>query len=323
MSPEQQKTTANPNVRTTSTRRHFLAAAMSSGALAGTAHGQASESAISFPHSYLYCVPKKSGIWVRIQAECHARLVKLSSGLSQEFVLGTVAKTGVTPLTEGEGHAPGYDYSVIFSNAHVYTKRSHASSFFNNPSTHTIDEFGEASWKLTTRSARLLGTAEEIRGALQNGQLLTARSTFPSDEGEWNWVVEYPVKWADCAVDGSAYRVETGPVLLLNPTYQAAAAPPPFDAFQWAHLDYHDGEEVRCLIESPTSITVDGKYTPARTRAGLTGEQMENFSAHLARGLDALPASRMQALLQTDHYARAEVRRARHEIFALEEGQPK
>ena len=40
-------------------RRHFLAAAASSGALAGNSQAQATTSAISFPHSYLHCAPEK------------------------------------------------------------------------------------------------------------------------------------------------------------------------------------------------------------------------------------------------------------------------
>lgn len=304
------------------TRRHFLAAAVSAGTLALPAAARAQPSgagatAISFPHSYLYCTPRESGIWVRMQMECHGEIVDGTSGDSEEFALGIVAKTGLTPIPDSESVAPGYDYSLLFSKTHVYTKRSHASAAFNNPTVQRIEAFGEASWHCHPAPAEPLTGAGAIRAALQAGRSITARTEFVSEDGARKYRVEYPVKWADCATGGSHFRIETGPLVLLDPeTYRTGSAPA-FDAFQWIHVDYDGFEGVRCLKERPTSMLEDAAYEPARGRVGMAVDQVA-AARHAVEGMAATgPAALNRKLFRTDHYADVDVRDATHQLFAL------
>ena len=228
-------------------------------------------------------------------------------------MLGVVAKTGLTPIPEGGALAPGYDYSLIFSRTQVYTKRSHASALFNNPSGQSIEDFGEAGWKLHEVPAEPLVNPREIQAALQAGQSITAQTRFESRDGARVWHVTYPVKWADCALDGSAFRIETGPVLFLDPELHRPDTPPAFEAFQWMHLDYHALQGVRCLVEQPTPLFSDAEYAPGRDRVGIKADDV----AEIRRGAHTVTDAQARSLLSTDHYGVAESRLAAHALFSL------
>lgn len=315
------------------TRRRFLAA---TGAAAAAAHAvqsvataQAPASgaveAIQFPRSFLYCAPGKSGIWVRVQMECRAQVTDVASGKSDEYVLGVMAKTGVSADPKTGKPGPGYDYSIIFSKDHVFTKRSHSSAYLNNPTVLTHEQFGLTKWHLQRVPAEPVRTAAEVRSALEGWRELSARTTFTSDDGAREVTIEYPVKWADFNLDNSGFRVETGPVFLLDPNQVAAGTLPQFSDFRWAHLDYHGLDKVRCLIERPTSILADATFTPpkedgreVRETSGLSAAQIKRLREAIHENADGqLSAAALDLLLSTDHYSLAKEFDVRTEILAL------
>src|SRR5690606_39970287 len=81
-------------------------------------------------------------------------------------------------------------------------------------------------------------------------------------DGSRSFIVEYPVKWADFGLESESFRVETGPVFLLDPDKLEVGVPPAFEDFQWAHLDYHDFAGVRCLLDKPTWILDGAAFFP-------------------------------------------------------------
>ncbi|MEX2310346.1 MAG: hypothetical protein WD738_22450 [Pirellulales bacterium] len=244
-----------------------------------------------------------------------------------EFVMGVVAKTGLSIDARSGKPAPGYDYWIIFSPTHVFTKRSHSSAYINNPTVLEHKDFGEAKWRLRRVPAEPLRTAAEIRNALKNWRELSAKTTFLSADGERQFRIEYPVKWADYTLNSDGFRVETGPVFLLNPEERRVGEVPNFEDFQWAHLDYHAFDNVRCLLEQPTSFLADLAFTPPeehgrqfRTNQALTESQLAKLrGAVLSEEQTGLPQEIVQSILSTDHYSQARGMAAATEVYALAE----
>ncbi len=319
------------------TRRRFVAASGSGVAallghaaqpLAGAEGGSAvagSTEAIDFPSSFLYCSPTNSGIWVRVQMECRGCLTDRASGKTSEYVMGVMAKTGLTPLADTGKMAPGYDYSIIFSKTHVFTKRSHSSAYLNNPTVLEHKDFGETSWRLHRAPAEPLRSAAEIRKAIENWRRMMARTVFTSADGARQFSIEYPVKWADYSLKADGFRVETGPVFLMNPDQVRVGLTPKFEDFQWAHFDYHTLDRVRCLLEQPTSILADATFTPPaedgrehRSTVALTDDQVKDIRDALYSGSQlSLPRESLDSLLTTDHYSRANEVSVTNELYAL------
>jgi hypothetical protein len=317
------------------TRRCFLAASGAAALLGRSGHSlEAAElksldvdavEAIDFPESFLYCTPTGSGIWVRVQMECRGCLTDLASGKSNEYVMGVMAKTGLTPVASTGKMAPGYDYWIVFSKTHVFTKRSHSSAYLNNPTVLEHKDFGEASWRLQRVSAEPLRAAADIRNAIEHWRRMTAKTVFTSADGARQFTVEYPVKWADYSLKSEGFRVETGPVFLLDPDKSRVGAVPEFDDFQWAYVDSHAFDRARCLIEQPTSILADATFTPPpehgrenRETVALTEAQVQEIQDALYSGDHiSVPRETVSRLLSTDHFSRASDVSVRNELYAL------
>ena len=169
-----------------------------------------------FSRSFLHCAPNKSGIWVRIQMECFCRLVDRASGRSDEYALGVVAKTGAQKDPKTGVRGPGYDYWLIFSKDRVYTRRTHASVYGRNPTELTEAEFGKFGWHLEPVSATRLKSPDDIRQALQSWKRLVARTEFSNADGSRAYVVEYPVKWADCGEEPIVIAVPKGTTIPMQ-----------------------------------------------------------------------------------------------------------
>jgi hypothetical protein len=257
--------------------------------------------------------------------ECRGCLTDVSSGETDEFVLGVLAKTGLTADPRTGQTAPGYDYWIIFSKTHVFTKRSHSSAYLNNPTVLEHKDFGEAKWRLRRVPAESLRSASDVRRSLESWRELTARTTFTSSDGTRRFSVEYPIKWADYMLNAEGFRVETGPVFLLNPDEVRVGQGPEFADFQWAHFDYRTFDKVRCLLERPTSILADATFTPPaedgrqfRKSSALAEAQIEKLRGVISsEKLTHMPPETVNGLLSTDHYSKVKELDATTEIYAL------
>ena len=317
------------------TRRKFVAVS-SIAALAGNisrsstaaesgAIAESRVAAVNFPSSYLFCAPRNSGIWVRVQMECRGCLTDLATGSTDEYVMGVMAKTGLSQDPRTDKPAPGYDYTIIFSKTHIFTKRSHSSAYLNNPTILDRKDFGDADWRLSRAPANLLRSSKDIRTALENWNRITAKTTFTSTDGGRQFTLEYPVKWADYSVKTDGFRVETGPVFLMNPDQSHSGVVPRFEEFQWAHFDYKSFESVRCLMEQPTSVLADVTFMPPaedgrdhRATPQVTAAQVKEIESALYSGGEvSLPRETIGSLLSTDHYSRVTDFAVKHELYAF------
>jgi hypothetical protein len=311
------------------TRRRFLQFAsaiplMGSRLTATVSEAVGPNNITDFQNSYLCCEPKGTGIWVRSQLECICSAFDTASYQSQKYYLSVKAQTGLGKTSiPGQLH-PGYEYWMIFLQDRVFMKRLHTSSYLNNPSEVLSDDFGPMGSQIQTRAGRRLTGYAEIKDALKGWHSLTARTTFFSRDRKRAFRVEYPVKWADVNEGQKQFRVETGPVLLLDPEKIRNGSTPSFEHFQWAHLDYHSFDSARCLLERPTAILEDACYQPPestpRETAGLSSEQVGAIERRLFDGWDPpLDFPALRKLLSTDRYSDAVDRGCLTEIYALGE----
>lgn len=277
--------------------------------------------ATDFARSFCYYIPKKENIWVRIQIECRCQVFDRTTGTSDEYLLSVRTQTGLRTNPPSDKLDPGYDFWMIFSKKHVFIKRVHTSSYNRNPTRIGVDQFANSGWHLQPCAATALRSGAEIRKALSAWRPLVARSEFVSADGRRGYLIEYPVKWADGNPDNT-FRVETGPVVLLDPERVQAGKNLEFDDFQWAYLDYRSLDQVRCFLERPTSIFSGANYpsspaTPRRNPA-LTDEQIAQIEARLYTGWNPpIPTESLRRLLQTDHYSAIEHRKAATTLYAL------
>lgn len=283
----------------------------------------AGEESIDFSRSYCWYVPAAHSIWVRIQAECICDVIDRETGAYDRYILGVRTQTGLRTDPPSDHLDPGYDFWMTFSEKFVYVKRNHASSSTNNPTRVPVGEFIETGWKLESVPARSLGSATDVYGALRAEERLTARTTFTALESSTDYRIEYPIKWAEGDPVKSAFRVETGPVLLLDPERVRAGEPVAFHDFTWAYLDYHDGESVRCLVEQPTSVLTGSTYSGSAetppTQPRLTPGQRSDLERFLFEsGSSPIPAAELRSILSTQHYSGVRVQRALTEMFSID-----
>jgi hypothetical protein len=124
----------------------------------------------------------------------------------------------------------------------------------------------------------------------------------------------------------NVFRVETGPVLLLDQETFDFDKPPEFADFRWAYVDYHGFDEVRCLLDRPTPILVDATFTPpaehhrqSRANPALTPEQLQQLEQRVFDWPEGpLEPAELRDLFQTDHYSQAVELPATTTLYALD-----
>ena len=308
-------------------RRAWLAGALSLSSLPLSAclkrpREPAGTTATDFSRSFCYYIPKSQEIRVRIQIECRCQVFDRSSGQSDEYFLTVRTQTGLRTDPPSDHLDPGYDFWMIFSKKHVLIRRVHTSSYNLNPSRPAVDQFHASGWRLQPCPARRLSSGKEIRDAVQSWRPLVAVSEFVGKDPSRGYRIEYPVKWVDGNPDDT-FRVETGPVVLLDPDRAEVGRSLEFDDFQWAYLDYRSFDSVRCFLEKPTSILSGATYQPPdrlpRRNPALAGEQVARIRKRLFSGWKPpLPVDRLRKLFQTDHYSAVDHRLVSTTLYALD-----
>lgn len=273
---------------------------------------------VDFSRSYLHCSPKGLDIWVRTDIECRCQVLDRSGVVQDEYLLSVKAQTGLTRASDGQ-IAPGYEYWMIFSPSQVYIKRVRVSAYSDDPTIVPMEAFGKADWRIVRAPATPLRSATEVATAVSDWRRIVARSEFASAEKTHTVRIEYPVKWVDRSLDGTKFRVETGPVLLLDPEKVVPGKAPAFEAFRWAHLDYHSFDQVRCLMERPSDLLADVTWPASGTSNPplATGDVAAIEDRLLSGWKPPVTQERMRQLLQTDRYTEAVTLAGRTTLFAV------
>lgn len=253
--------------------------------------------------------------------ECIGELVDISTSVSDKYVLSVKAQTGISQDSSTSERIPGYEYWMIFSDSNVYMKRVQTSALFNNPTRVPLEGLGPAGLHVETCGATPLCSAGEVREALKRWQPIVAQTEFTSGDQRGAFRIEYPVKWADYQTEGNGFRVETGPVILLDPDTNRVGEVPKFEDFRWAHLDYDSFDTVRCLIERSTPILEGATYSSQIAGAGpeLPPMGVEAIENRLFSGWDPpLPVPEMKRLFETDRYTELKEYSVKTQLFAVD-----
>ena len=257
-----------------------------------------------FSRSFIYYEPRSEPIWVRIRIDCRCEIFDPATGAVDEYVLGVRTQTGLRTNPPSDVLDPGYDFWMIFSKKEVYIRRVHTSAYGRNPSQFPVTQFKTSGWHLTPAAATLLETGDAIREATRAWKPLVARTEFRSADGSRGYAIEYPIKWSDGNDDGT-FRVETGPVLLLDPDRCQVGTSPKVDDWRWAYLDLRSFDKARCFLERPTSIFSGALHEdPLRINPPLTSEQVAQIENRLFTGWEPpIPEPALRRLLSTNHYS--------------------
>lgn len=309
-------------------RRGFLAGAVgaasyavfadNSKAVETPATGTTVSQAIDFNRSYGHYFGEDDNLWVRVQLECRCEVFDRSTGQSEEYLLSVRTQTGLRTDPLSDVRDPGYDFWFIFSQRFVYIRRTLASSYGDSSSRVPFDKFNKCGWHLHHAPAIELKNGAMIREALREWKPIVARSEFNSADGKRGFTVEYPVKWADGNEDDS-FRVETGPVVLLDPDKVQIGESPEWNDFQWAYLDYRSFDHAKVFLERTTPV-LSGTLWNSRLGKNmpLAPEQRETIEKRLYTGWQPpIPVNDLETVFSRNHYSTAEQRVAATRLFAF------
>ena len=157
-----------------------------------------------------------------------------------------------------------------------------------------------------------------IREVLREWKPVMARTEFNSVDGKRGFTVEYPVKWADGNEDDS-FRVETGPVVLLDPDKVQIGESPQFNDFQWAYLDYRSLDHTKVFLERTTPV-LSGTLWNSRLgkNTALAPEQRELIEKRLYTDWQPpIPVNDLKTVFSRNHYSTAEQRVAATRLFTF------
>ena len=282
--------------------------------------------AIDFARSFFYYRPRGKTFTVRIQIECRLVVLDGDAETSDEYLLGVRTQTGLRGDPPSETVDPGYDFWMIMAPGQIYVRRNHASMYNDNPSVAPFEAFAGTGRHVTRVAAEELDSVADVSRAVNAFRPVVARTRFTSEDGARGYAIEYSVKWADGDVHDAMFRVETGPVLLTDADRARTGERLLLDDFDWAYLDYHGFDQVRCLLERSTSV-LSGATAPGTAHEGQRGGRRNpavdpDDLATIRQAIDDAPApgiagGDLHRLLETNHFSAVEHRPAITEMFAL------
>lgn len=309
-------------------RRTFLAGAAGAasatflnrqqGTAAPSPEAETTTQAIDFNQSYGHYFGKESNVWVRVQLECRCEIFDRAKEQSEEYLLSVRTQTGLRTDPLSDIRDPGYDFWFIFSDRFVYIRRELASSYGNSSSRVPFEKFNNCGWHLHRAPAVELTDGVMIREALREWKPVVARTVFTSSDGMRGFSIEYPVKWADGNTDNS-FRVETGPVVLLDPERVEIGKSPELDDFQWAYLDYRSLDKTKVFLEQPTPVLsgTHWQYGGFRNQQ-LTPEQRESIEQRLYSGWEPpIGVDDLKTVFMRNHYSTADQRTATTQLYSF------
>lgn len=277
-----------------------------------------STQAIDFSRSFCFHDYREGKVWVRVNIECRCEILDHSTGASDEYLLSVRTQTGLRTDPHSDLQDPGYDFWYIFSKSYVYIRRTLASSYGDFSSRQPTKNLQSPGWHIHRAPATSLTSGAELRDALRSCHPVVARTEFLADDGVHGCKVEYPIKWADGNPDGS-FRVETGPVLLLDPAHARVGTSPDLSDFQWAYLDYCSTHSTKVFLERPTPVISGTMWADGPIqRPVLSPDQRTVIENRLFTGWEPpIPVDTLKRVFERDHYSTAERREMKTELLSL------
>lgn len=237
---------------------------------------------------------------VRINLECRCELTHRPSGRRHTYILGASCKTERVGVERDCWMLPNADFCLVASEDEFLVIKSWAQANMpvadNGAATQTLLDRQSGSsreawttfdFKLRPASGQALTSLEQIIGAIQSDRSINARTEYI--DGDWNVMIEHPVKTINYSEVDKVYQTDTGPVLLPDLSAdRLARGPRLIDCFDLAYSAFNSASWTEFIVNVPTPIS-DG----ARVNHYSKSRRIEPVQNVLVEVLEDAPANRL------------------------------
>lgn len=198
----------------------------------------------------------------RFPLEC--RCVLRDGGQERQYVLGAPCKGEQVYVERDLWQLPNPDWHTIMSAEHGLTIKSwshrgqqvylHPSSLGLQPLRHSYrltEAFDLARIDLDWTKGTLLQNTDDIIAAGMANKPLVSQTEWTLDDGR-QILIEYPVKCCNFGPRDHYYQVDTGPVLLPNPSRPHELE---IEIFELAYIAHNTTEFAELIVNVPTETT--------------------------------------------------------------------
>lgn len=196
----------------------------------------------------------------RIQLDAIIDVVQVATGDSQRFVLIAPCRTEWVYAEDRLFQIPSREFRNIYSLSQkrgmgrsitVAGERSKGTPVSPTFLTLTIDV-------RTFARTRRLPTAADIVEATAENVPLVGRTAIDDPNGEFRYVLEYPIKTMNFQPKTNSFQVDTGPLLVpdFNVNEQQA-----IDRLEMAHIAYNRLDRAEFILRRPTKIKNQDEQT--------------------------------------------------------------
>lgn len=168
----------------------------------------------------------------RFLLECRCRMMRTDQPAANavDYVLSSPCKAEQVNVREDIWHKPAADMCLVASGEEFLVikswDRNHRGVMLSPPTLgeqperqagKSAEAFTQLRIDVVECPGRVLATTEEIVDAVLNNRLLVSQTEFSTPDG-YRVILEYPVKVINASEREIFYQVDTGPVLVPDPT---------------------------------------------------------------------------------------------------------
>jgi hypothetical protein len=195
---------------------------------------------------------------IQIEAVCH--LTDQEQGTTEDYYLVASCKA---EDTHGSGVlfvTPNYDFSAIFSATEYFIIRVGVPHDLKKNSVgRNTDFFEEVRIAPMKVPGEELETSEAIVQATLANRRLNGYTEMTDPTGRFHVTIAYPIKTINVNDRRDVYQVDTGPLLLHDPTPQKKYT---VEHFRLAFIAYNEPQEAFFVIQEPTPVVPDRPDVP-------------------------------------------------------------
>lgn len=203
---------------------------------------------------------------VRITAECRCQLTNRVTGETRTYVLGSSCKTELVGAARDIWMEPNADFCLVMSESEFLVIKSWArremphSRHPDAPGIPLERQSGassvawtEYSTKWQSCSGRLVQSIDDIIASIRSNRQLVARTEYA--EGDWQVIIEHPVKTINYSEEDDVFQTDTGPVLLPDLSVdRLKRSERLIECFDLAYAAFNSAGWAEFIVNVPTVI---------------------------------------------------------------------
>ena len=196
------------------------------------------------------------GNMVRIQLDALIDVIDRKSGTTERFVLIAPCRTEWVYAKDRLFQVPSAEFSNIYSKSQLRTMSEHLTTDGKPTSGHdTSGRFNFLTFDVNPHQhTRQPKSPKAIVKATQRKAPLAGRTQLEDPNGQFTYVLEYPIKTMNFMPKTDSFQVDTGP--LLVPDFKSNADSP-IDRLAMAHIAYNQLDRAEFILRRPTPINDD------------------------------------------------------------------